>query len=123
MCFGWARDGLCARLEEHMRAECAAACGLCGAAARPADPCAPARDNVAKGDIGRIFRAAVKDLGGRLAHADPPVAVFDAFAGAEEVEEVVRLAEGFGFHPPGSGCGTRRPHALPGSPLLHPPYA
>ena len=84
-----------------------ASCGLCDGPPPP-NPClAPPKDTVAPGAIERAFAAAAAndELGGRLEHADPPVAVLDAFASDSEVAEIVALAEGFGFHPQGSGCG------------------
>ena len=114
-CFGWAQRGLCNELTTFMRADCAASCGACNAAAAvasPKDPCAPRADGdlQAPGSLRAAFDRAANQtqLQPTLHSADPPIVSLDGFLSADEAAEVVRVAEAIGFHPSGSGCGGNR---------------
>lgn len=91
-CAGWAASGECERNPVFMYAECARSCAIC-------EPCALwSAPLVRAGEVWPVLRraAARRDLGARLASADPPVVVFERFISAAHARELL-AAGGHGF--------------------------
>ena len=106
-CFGWAnRDGLCTQLIKYMQSECPASCGICDNSS--SDPCAlkPGGDSVVPGDLKAAFEhaASLRDLEPMLLNEEPRILSFDKFLSAQDTAKIIKVAEGIGFQPSGSGC-------------------
>lgn len=118
LCKSWASAGECEVNAAFMFSSCAGACHAAGARKKAYSERCPrtnSTDTLAPGDLLSLFARAVSDfpeLSPSLLSPSPPIAVFDNFLSAPEIEALLKVGRSLAPARDTSASGTTQPSVL-----------